>query len=99
MSDNQTAPTGQHDAELTVLLESLDPCVGKHDRAIVGIQACITSGINKGPDIIATLKRLGLNGRHVGMLLHNLAGSDPSRHMWQREADGTYRSHGLAGGT
>lgn len=93
MSNNQTAPSGPHDAELTALLESLEPSVGKHDRAIVMAHACIASGITKGPEIIATLSRLGFNAQHVGKLLHDLAGGDPARHEWERQGDGTYRSH------
>jgi hypothetical protein len=96
MSNNQTATGGQHDAELTALLDSLDPGTSKHERAILGIHACIASGINKGPEIIATLSRLGFNALHVGKLLHDHRGSDPARHEWERLASGVYEGHELA---
>ena len=73
----------------------LEGCEGtsRHDQAIAAISFCIDEGINTGPQIIGMLKRKEFNPRHIGLLLHDLAGSDPARHFWWRDGDGVYRCH------
>ena len=65
----------------------------KHDQAVILIQACIKSGIDKGPEIAATVSGLGLDKRHVGLTLGNSEGCNAERHHWVRGADGRYRVH------
>ena len=76
------------------LRELLDACAGTnlHDQAMVGISFCIDEGIDQGPQIIGALRRMGFNPRHIGKLLHDLAGSNPARHRWQRGKDDRYRN-------
>jgi hypothetical protein len=61
----------------------------EHDQAINLITACIEQGISDGPQIIAALKVLGFNPRHVGKLLMDNEGANTDRHLWQRRAEGT----------
>ncbi len=65
----------------------------KHDRAIALICACIDEGVDTGARIVGALKRLGFNAQHVGKLLHDYTGNDPSRHHWQRDEAGRYSNH------
>lgn len=62
----------------------------KHDRAIVFISAAIGQGVTTGPALIALGAELGLNPRHVAIVLHQEAGENSDRHWWRRGADGTY---------
>lgn len=69
----------------------LETCgTNKHDRAIVFITAAIEEGVNTGPAIIALAGKVGLNLRHVGMILHQEAGDNVELHRWRRGADGAY---------
>jgi hypothetical protein len=85
--------------DLDALYHDLDDliaaCEGanRHDQAIAAISFCIDEGINTGPQIIGMLKRRKFNSRHIGLLLHDLASSDPARHFWWRDGDGVYRCH------
>jgi hypothetical protein len=83
--------------ELLDELRTLDAActqeASKHSRVIVLISACIVSGIDTGPQIIAALGELGFNRRHAGIVLHSEAGSHRGAHRWQRTADGRYRLH------
>lgn len=62
----------------------------KHDRAIVFISAAIGQGVTAGPAIIALGAKLGLNPKHVAIVLHQEAGANVERHRWRRDADGDY---------
>ncbi|MCU6453928.1 hypothetical protein LPN01_07545 [Sphingomonas sp. A2-49] len=62
----------------------------KHDCAIVFITAAIESGVNTGPAIIALGGELGLNRKHVAIILHGEAGENAELHRWRRGNDGTY---------
>lgn len=69
----------------------LDDCgSNKNDRAIVLITACISDGVNTGPEIIASGVRLGLHAAHVALILNKDAGNSPGRHRWRRDDQGTY---------
>jgi len=59
--------------------------VGKHDRVIVLIQACISQGIVRGTQLVSVIKELGFNAQHVGMTLTKGRGDDPVRHHRRRE--------------
>lgn len=87
---------GQDDS-LLESLRSLDAACGegtsKHDRAVVLIHACIDSGCNTKEGIFGMLQRMGWNMRHAGIILAKSTGSNPSRHYWQRDEAGIYRSH------
>lgn len=65
----------------------------KHDVAIALITACIIEGWDTGPQIIGTLCKLGLDRRHVAILLKESAGTNPDRHFWRRDGDGRYSLH------
>jgi len=78
---------------LRKLEQSLEPSVGKHERAIVLIHACILHEIDTGTAIISALQELGFNKRHVGIWLAKGTGNDPERHFWSRDEDGKYHSH------
>lgn len=93
-SKNIDSGHAELDRELKAFLETLGPEINKHDRVIVGIHACIDIGITTGPEIVAALKRQGFDARHVGILLHDLAGGDPNHYRWQKDPHGLYRSWG-----
>ena len=75
-------------------LRALDRGCGdnKHHRVTVLICACIDEGVNTGPMIVATIRRLGFCPRHVGKLLHDGKGNHPGRHWWARDPSGVYRN-------
>ncbi|MEA1084220.1 hypothetical protein SFC76_08090 [Sphingomonas sp. CD22] len=62
----------------------------KHDCAIVFITAAIESGVNTGPAIIALGGELGLNRKHVAIILHGEAGENAELHRWRRDSDEAY---------
>lgn len=71
--------------ELRGLMETCDD--NKHHKVDVLITALIDRGINIGPRIIGSVKRLGFNGRHAGRRL-----SEGIGHRWSRDEDRTYRN-------
>ncbi|MCJ2178600.1 hypothetical protein [Novosphingobium album (ex Hu et al. 2023)] len=79
--------------DLQHLNSCLDPAISKHDRVILLIGECIRLGIDLGPVILLEIGRLGFDRKHVGKLLHDLAGPDPKRHHWHRDTDRRYRVH------
>lgn len=81
---------------LRLLIEHLGNEGTKHDRAIIAICEAIRLGINTGPEIIAAMHDLGFNKQHVGILLHEEAGSDPQRHHWWRDENGRYHCHDVS---
>lgn len=81
-------PTVDPHADLRRLIDGSGS--NKHDRAIVFISAAIGEGVTTGPAIIALGGELGLNPRHIAIVLHQEAGDDVERHRWRRGADGTY---------
>ena len=93
MTNDRHTPRDMNDIyrDLDELLAS---CAGAnlHDQAIVGINFCIDEGIDLGAQIIGALRRKGFNPRHIGKLLHDLSGSNPARHRWQRGDDDRYRN-------
>lgn len=64
----------------------------RHERAIICIQVCIANEIVTGSHIVGLLKGKGFNPRHVGKILKDGAGIDPSRYHWRRDAAGSYSS-------
>jgi hypothetical protein len=81
-------PRSHDDDPLRCLLDDCGP--NKNDRAIVLITACISDGVNTGPEILARGVRLGLHPAHVALILSKDAGSNPNRHRWRRDDQGTY---------
>lgn len=79
-------------------MASFRPKVSKHDRAIALIAVCIDNGWNTGTRIVGALKHLGLNPRHVAIVLKEGAGGNPEAHWWQRNADGHYSLHDVQPG-
>lgn len=69
-----------------------DGC-NRNDRAIALIQACIESGIDRGPDIVRTVSRLGMNKASVGAQLGLNTGCNPALHRWFKTDAGRYRLH------
>jgi len=76
---------------LQKLMDDCGPKPNKHDLVIALITACITEGVNTRREIIAVLVHLGLNNKHVAMMLKEGAGSDPEAYRWRRNEDGVYR--------
>jgi hypothetical protein len=69
----------------------LDNCgSNQNDRAIVFISAAIGDGVNTRAEIIDLGTRLGLDPKHVVIILNKGAGNNPSRHSWRRDEQGTY---------
>lgn len=64
----------------------------KHDQATALITACICEGWDTGNRIVGALKAIGMNPRHVGMILNDGTGPDPERHRWRRD-EGRYSLH------
>lgn len=81
-------------AALSQLLEACGP--NKNDRAITLISACIGDGVNTEREIIGMGKRLGLNPKHVAVILKQDAGNNPALHRWHRGESGIYRLLGEA---
>ena len=73
-------------------LRELDDMCGcnKNDSVIALTCACIDAGINTGSHIIATLRQLGYNVRHIGMMLHHNTGNNSERYLWTRSETGAY---------
>lgn len=61
-----------------------------NDVAIVLIEACIEEGVCTRPRIVAVLKAIGLNARHVGLMLDRGTGRSPVSHRWRVDGDGRY---------
>lgn len=76
--------------DLATMLRRMPSNVGKHDRAIVVILACIEGGVSGGAEIVHAGRRLGFNAQHFGMMLTKGAGNEPARHLWRRDKDGCY---------
>lgn len=79
--------------DLRALDAACQPGSDKHHRAIVLITACIEAGVNRGTDIVDMMVELGFNTQHIGKLLSDQTGDDPSRHHWKRNADGRRCMH------
>lgn len=76
------------------LLSELGDGCSKHDQVRVLIAACISEGVSKGTDIIATVAALGFDRSHVGMWLAKDCGSNAQLHHWFKDGDEQYRLHG-----
>ncbi len=59
--------------------------LNKNDKVHVLIAACISDGVNAGPQIVGVAKCLGFNPRHAGKILTLGAG-----HFWRRSEEGQY---------
>lgn len=75
---------------LRKLDRSLGPAVNKHDRVIVLVHACLDQGANTRAQIMALLKPLGFDRRHIAIVLKAETGNDPTRHRWQQHSDKTF---------
>jgi hypothetical protein len=64
-----------------------------NDQAIVLIEACIESGIDRGPDIVREVSALGLHRGSVGAQLKHNTGRNPERYRWYKTESGRYRLH------
>jgi hypothetical protein len=65
----------------------------KHDLAIVLVSACILEGLDTRARIVGALRKLGLNYRHVAIILEDGTGDNPQQHRWQRDTEDRYRLH------
>ncbi len=70
------------------------PKANKNDKATAGITGCIVQGIDEGKLILGTLRTLGFNTRHAGMLLRIQTGDNAQAYHWRRDAEGRYHVHG-----
>lgn len=75
---------------LRALLDACGSAANQHDRAIVGITACIDEGIDTRPRIIGVMQHLGFDRRHIALILNEGTGGDVNRHRWQRKEEGHY---------
>lgn len=62
----------------------------KHDQVITLIAAFIDDGGRPAGAILDRLVALGYDRAHAQIILVKNAGTDPNRHPWQQNADGTY---------
>lgn len=74
---------------LRQLLSECGP--NRNHKAIVAITACISERIDTAKAIFEVAARLGLNTRHVAIILRAERGTNPARHRWRREESGRYR--------
>lgn len=84
-TDTPTATT----AMLRRLEVLRDVCIqigcDKHEQVQMLVAACIDEGVDTGPEIIATLVKIGFKGSHVGIVLRtNL------KRLWQRDGERFY---------
>lgn len=90
----EIAEKKRRDAEFFADLRALELALGRagnqNDKATILIQECIAYGINTGKRIIGALAHVGLNKQHVGLTLRHGSGTDPRRHWWTQNTDGTY---------
>lgn len=87
-TDNLLDTQGDEErAALFARLRCLKKAVGpnRNDQANMLIHACLDEKIRAGKRIIAVISHLGLDRRHVGLLLHDGIGK-----TWARDADGGY---------
>lgn len=95
---DSAAASPAHDSSIAAIFDRLRGLMAacgsnKHDVAIALISACIEEGVDTGPRIIGTLRRLELNPGHAARMLKEGTGSDPARHRWQRDEEGRYSLH------
>lgn len=93
MSNNAPAPpcgSSERSARLRGLIDACQPGTNRHDQAIVAITACIEEGLNTRAGIIAEMRQLGFDPRHVAITLNGGSGVDPRSHRWRRDAAGQY---------
>lgn len=62
----------------------------KHAVATVLIMACIEEGVATRAQIIGALKSIGLDYRHVAIILNEGTGGAPARHRWRLDGEGRY---------
>ncbi len=78
---------------LRELLAACGPKPDRNDAAVVLITACIEGGWDTRPRIVGALKRLGLDHRHVAIILKRGTGDNPRLHRWKCDAEGRYTLH------
>ena len=71
----------------------IDSGCNLNDQAITLIEACIESGIDRGPAIVRAMSELGLNKASVGAQLKHNCAKSPDRCQWFKAEDGRYRLH------
>lgn len=89
------ASTSEEAIELFNQLRSVLRACGATDRnhsAIALIHVCIAEGLDTRKRIVGALRHLGFDYRHVVKVLELGAGTDPLRHRWSIDKDGTYQS-------
>lgn len=64
------------------------------ERALYAIEGCISAGVQKGPDIIKTMVRIGFNRKHAGTMFAFGKGLPPGPYFWLRDSDDMYRLRG-----
>lgn len=99
LSSQRVAVVDTSDEKFNDLLEGLrwldnecGPSVNKNDRATVLIHACLDQGGNTRAQIMALLKPLGFDYRHIAIILKAGTGNDPAHHRWQQDDNGVYRN-------
>lgn len=65
----------------------------KNDQVITLITARLDAGPRVGTSLVRNIAALGYNPKHVGAVLSHNCGTNPRRHLWRREDDGTYHLH------
>ena len=77
---------------LRQLEQACGSSVGKHDRAIVLIHACLDQGINTRGAIMAVLRHLGFVRGHIAIVLEANTGINPNGSHWKRTESGVYEN-------
>ena len=87
--------TDTSDAAIFARLRALQADCGdnKHDQATALISASILEGWDTGPRIVGALRAVGMDPRHVAIILSKGTGPDPERHHWHRGAEGRHSLH------
>jgi hypothetical protein len=65
----------------------------REHQAILLITVCTEAGYNRRKLIREAGRLVGLNAKHIMIILNQNAGSNPERHLWQRSEDGFYSLH------
>jgi hypothetical protein len=65
----------------------------KEHQAILLITVCIEAGFNRRKLIREAGHLVGLDAKHIMIILNHNAGRNPERHLWQRSEDGFYSLH------
>lgn len=82
---------------VTDLASALKGQVNKHYLAIALTHACIGDGIDTRGAIVEVLVPIGLDYRHIAIMLTNNCGPDPESNHWRKDGDHYINHAGCCG--